>query len=304
MQTIEEKNSIQNDISRYCGYFFSAMIVFYLIITLLGGLVLSGFVSSTDVVFYIVSSFFTVMAIVIVMMFVRDKTHEKIFDISGLKPCKPIYFMFALFLAVGMFFGAGCVNLLVVNFATSLGVSVKVIDLPLSESWQLVVFSVLYGILPACFEECFFRGLMFKCLQKKLSDITASLFVAICFALYHMNITQLVYQFIYGFMLCLLVSKAKSVVPCFIAHTINNLLIIWLKFFDVQINLYNPILVALGVGLLVAFLGFLFLGHNKKTVNTRDATPSNSDFIKKFFAKSFLGIFLCVLVALLNLVEL
>ena len=60
--------------------------------------------------------------------------------------------------------------------------------------------------------------------------------------------------------------KAKSVLPCLVAHFINNFAILLLEYLKVSIDLYNGVTIALGLMLLAVFWTGIIL--HKRSVNT------------------------------------
>ena len=122
----------------------------------------------------------------------------------------------------------------------------------------------MFALLPALAEETFFRGVMLKGSSRKV--VHGILITSVCFALYHGNVTQLIYQFIYGVILSFLAIKAKSVLPCLVAHFINNFAILLLEYLKVSIDLYNGVTIALGLMLLAVFWTGIIL--HKRSVNT------------------------------------
>ena len=55
--------------------------------------------------------------------------------------------------------------------------------------------------------------------------LTVCLITALTFALYHGSFAQLIYQFIYGAMLFALFKAFDNIIPCIIAHFLNNFVI-------------------------------------------------------------------------------
>lgn len=88
---------------------------------------------------------------------------------------------------------------------------------------------VFVALLPAICEETMHRGLLLKGLSSlgiKLSVIISS----ILFGLMHMNVNQLFYTAILGFIIALSVVIAESIIPAMIIHFMNNFLSVYFSF--------------------------------------------------------------------------
>ena len=150
------------------------------------------------------------------------------------------------------------------NLFNQIGFNVKGITLNLSTPLHLIVFSTAFAVLPAIFEECFFRGLMFGEL-KKAGKISATVTVALCFSLYHGSVAQLVYQLIYGAILCLLFDAADSLIPCVIVHFLNNFAVLLIAYLKITVDLFNPLTIVAGLIVLAFALFVLYTDVIKKS---------------------------------------
>ena len=246
--------------ARSGGVAFTAMILIYMVLTVIVQPILFAFSVTEGVAFTAVNALIAPLSILIVLIISSVYSHRKISYSLGVSGCRAVFFGIAVLIAFGMFFGLGFVNGLVSKWLESLGVSAPSISLDLTSVGNTVLFSVLLALIPAVMEEVFFRGLMLKSLDgaKVWQSV---LFVSVCFALYHCSASQLAYQLIYGAALCLLALAAKSVLPCVLAHFLNNFTVIILTHLGVSIDFYNPLIIvggllslALGVWLTVLYL--------------------------------------------------
>lgn len=114
----------------------------------------------------------------------------------------------------------------------TIGYKLSNIDLPLTNGWWYVLNIFLLAFLPAVCEELIFRGVIFNGLRKNTKDITAVLISALLFALMHGRLEQLVYPFILGIILGVVVLRTKSVVASMIVHFCNNLIVVTLTFVE------------------------------------------------------------------------
>jgi sodium transport system permease protein len=85
--------------------------------------------------------------------------------------------------------------------------------------WQ---FLLVFVLMPAICEELAFRGFILKGLQARLAPWPAILVSSVLFALYHMNVFQVVPAFVLGVVLGLLAVKSGSVVPSVLFHLLHN----------------------------------------------------------------------------------
>jgi membrane protease YdiL (CAAX protease family) len=98
---------------------------------------------------------------------------------------------------------------------------------------NLGFFNLIQQISPAFWEELIFRGIILTILLKMFSTRIAILIDTILFGVVHLSnlnptifdsIGQLIYTFSFGIILAYLFIKTSSLIPCIIAHYINNIL--------------------------------------------------------------------------------
>jgi membrane protease YdiL (CAAX protease family) len=287
-----KKNLLQKLNTSSGGIAFSLMMVLFVMINFIGQAIVGAIFGMESVYFTVICSCFSVFTMFLVVGIFKFTTEEKFLSLTNLKPFKWYFSLLALALSAAMFFGVGFVNDTLVRAFEKLGVRLGGVDIPLDNFGQYVLFSVVLALLPAVFEEVFFRGLIIKCLEgvKPLYTVIA---VALCFSLYHCSAAQLVYQLIYGALLTLLALTAKSSIPSMIAHFINNFAVITLEYFNVSVNLYNLagiILGSLSLGAITALL-ILLLKNGQKIVKK----DGDTNKISSFYIFASLGIFTCLL---------
>lgn len=292
-----QKNGNGNLIdSRGGGIAFAMLMALYIILSFLGQSLCSVIFGIGTAPYIVVCSCFSVLSISLVIGYFVFNKKNKLTKLTSVKPCKFIYFPMAIVLAVGMFMGLGFVNESLAGVFSGWGLKVSGISLPLDSVGQLVLFSFFYALLPAVFEELFFRGVLLTGL-KGLGKVLYVLVSALCFALYHCSAVQFVYQFIYGVALGFLCVSAKSVLPCIVAHFINNFAVISFEFFKISIDLFSITVIIFGIVLLVSFSAFLYFTER----------GSKSESVKGEAGKFFLpfgifGIVLCLVLLIGNLV--
>ncbi len=277
------------------GFSFALMIVLYVFISFFGQL-LAGAIFGYGTAYLAVCSTFSSISMAVVLACLLIKRKEKLITGLSVKPFKIKYLFCALTISFGMLFGLGFLNDAVVKLFQKAGLNVSGISIPLDSTLQFVIFSTVLAILPAVFEECFFRSFMLGNL-KNTRTLIAILSVSICFALYHKSVAQFFYQVIYGAVLCLLFKRANSVIPCMIAHFLNNFVVLCFEYFKVSVNLYNPILIVSGLAVLILTVLFLILEQYRE-----DKGKKKDGLIRNFWLPSALfGAIICVALLVGNL---
>ncbi len=84
-----------------------------------------------------------------------------------------------------------------------------------------VQFLCLGILIPVC-EELVFRGLMFRRLRQSGGFKASAAYSSVVFALFHMNIVQMLYALFLGFVFCYLYEKYGSVKAPILAHVVSN----------------------------------------------------------------------------------
>ncbi len=285
--TINQKSS---------GKYFTLMIMLYVLITFVGQIIL-GAIKVEGVVYYAISSTFSLLSLVAVIIYALKDNKENSPALLSISKFSIKYIILAIMLFLGMFLGFGFVNSAFVNLLNYLGVSINGASVPLNNTFELILFIVLLAVLPAVIEELFFRGIILS-LLKDLSIIPLAITIGLCFSLYHCSFTQLVYQFIYGFSLTLLALSAKSVIPSIITHLLNNLTVILLEYFNVYIDLFNPITILLGLVFLALFFVFIIKDIIKEQ---SDNNKKEKQGLKGFYLYASFGIIICAVLLISSL---
>ena len=293
----KKENSIEPFDLKQGGLSFSFMMALYVIIAFFLQAILTLVTENTSLLYLAVTSTISSIAILIIIVhqsYVKKQSLKILsvnkFEIKSLIP--------TVLLCLGMFFGLGFVNIKFSEFLASIGVKVSQPTIPLNNIWQFLLFSLTLAVLPAIFEELFFRGLLLSSLEGH-KTITKVIAVGICFALYHCNLAQFIYQFIYGVAFCLLALYAKSVAPCIIAHFINNFFIILCEYLGIYIDLFNPIIIAIGLLSLALFFVFIFLTNKDK--RKCEKAQEKKRILEFYIPYGLLGIFICALMIITSL---
>ena len=285
--------------ARKGGYCFAGMIALYVILSFIGQAVFSAILGENSTAYVAVCSLFSVISMSGVLFYavyglkinVAQFTGDN-FGIIGL----PL----ASIISCGMFMGLGYINTTVANIFVDMGLKVSSINVPLDSVWHLLLFSILLAVFPAIVEELFFRGLLIGSLKNVKSHF-AVLVSALCFALYHSSVAQLVYQFVYGVALGYLFVIAKSIVPCIFAHFVNNFAVLCFEYFKVNVDLFNPIIIAIGSACLAVFATVVYFVYRKraKMQTDQDKIKVEKGEIKRFFFPTgIFAIIICLTLAI------
>ena len=270
------------------GFAYSLMIILYLIISVLGQAILS-LIGVNTVINSAISATFSAFAITIAVFLVKSKTGDRLTELCSIKKFNSLFILLSLLFSFGMFCGLGFVNTSIAEILKGWGLNYPSISFPLERPLHLVVFSVAFAMLPALFEEVFFRGILLNSV-KGGKVVFSAIVVSLFFAIYHCSIVQLVYQFVYGIGLYFITKLSKSVFPAIISHFLNNFAVIFLQYFKVSVDLFNGFIIASGILGLIIFTMICY-SLVKKGKGNKTKTS-----VKPFiFPYGFIGLLACVL---------
>lgn len=291
------------------GAAFAFMMIFYLAAAFIGQAVLFAVAEEGSFVFYAINSLFSVFSISVTLIIASKLCKAKFSGMCAVNKFNPFYIFFAVALAAGMFFGLGFINIAVAEGLDKIGINVPENNIPLNETWQYLVMVLLLAVFPAVAEEFFFRGAIAGGVGGTGVFVAAAV-NALCFSLYHCSLSQFFYQFIYGFALFILMRSASSVLPAVIAHFFNNFAVLTFTYFGVEVNLYNPLIIAGGLVLLSVCVVFFVFYYVKKgrvvlyvPTESKDKNLCRKDGVSKenageikafFFPYGILGVVVCV----------
>ena len=99
-------------------------------------------------------------------------------------------------------------------------------------SWILVVIRAV--IVTPVVEELVFRGLVFRRMKEYTSFWPAAIVSSVLFGLYHMNLIQGIYAFLFGIIICLLYDRYGHLAAAVLVHFGANLLSVILQYANVS----------------------------------------------------------------------
>ena len=284
--------------AKLAGVAYSVMICAYIVISLIGQVLLEALNIKQSTIYYIVNSTFSIIAMLGVGIYINLTTSKHISLFKGYKKFHPKYALFAVMFFIGMLLGFGFVNGLIADLIERVGGKYQSISLPLDSLINLILFSIFFAVIPAFTEEFFFRGFSHENLDK-CSPIKVALTVALAFSIYHGSLVQLVYQFIFALGLSFLAIHSGSLIPCFIAHFLNNVLVLIIEYFKIPLNLHNPIVILIGLLFLVAFVVVMSIDKNK---TYRDNGQRQENVNTFWIPYGIFGAVICVMLIILGLV--
>lgn len=281
--------------SKGSGTAFSFYMMAYVLISFVGQTLVGAIFGVENANNTFIFATFPIITFLLTILFFKSKTNQPLIKLVGVKKFESIYLFLAIVISISMMFGLGFMNDAFVKLLNKWGANISGVNIPLNTFTDFLLCIITFAVLPAIFEELFFRGLMLN-LLKGVKPVYVILGVGLCFALYHCSLAQFLYQFIYGVTLTCLAMACGSVIPCIITHFINNFVVIILEYYKVPLDLYNLLYITFGVVFLA--LAFVFM-----VFAIRKSKMEKTDNIGKFFAFASVGIFVCVLFALTSLIE-
>lgn len=286
------------------GAVYSASVVFYVTVSLIGGIITGAFDVSGGPAAYIG---FACSPVALALVFALC---PKVFNIPPAQAaplkCPPCFLMASALAAFGCLFALSPLNSLFVEGVRALGYEGAVSAMPSFSGWGMVAGLVFAALLPAVCEELIFRGCILANARSAAGGVPAIFISAFLFALYHGSIQQTLYQFACGCIFALIALRSGSVLPSMLAHFLNNAAIVvlgGLGFLDASGNLAAldwvfVLLVSLGALALAGSLAFLVKGF--KPVGAAGARSAAGSL----FAWASAGIFLMSLIWVLDLFSL
>ena len=111
---------------------------------------------------------------------------------------------------------------IVVSVEKVFGFSGNMPEMPLTDDpWVLALYGITIAVIPPIVEELLFRGMVLHSLRK-YGDGFAIIASALLFGLYHGNFVQMVFAFIAGLIMALVVVRTGSLWTSVLIHFINN----------------------------------------------------------------------------------
>ena len=198
-------------------------------------------------------------------LFFIKKEREELREVFPIKKVSVLSVLATVCLFVGLFFGLGQVNVKFSELLVKAGVNVNGIQISVNNVGEYLLNVFVLAISPALGEEILFRGVTLFCLSFYSSNkgmekdrIIVSIINGFLFSVFHKNLAQLIYQFVYGFVLAYLTLKTKNILFAVIMHFLNNFIIITQNAYFPTLNLYNTVTLVIGLVLFAVGVVLVF----------------------------------------------
>lgn len=159
----------------------------------------------------------------------------------GLHNIKPVGFLGAFFIILGMYSLNILVSYILVSLFPQSAENVADTFSAIMNGNAVSVFLVL-AAAPAVCEEMLFRGLIYHSMKAGYRTFTAIAVSAALFGIYHMSLVKLIPTGLLGMVLCYVVYKTGSIYPSMMMHFINNALSVYVSYYPEKAEKIFPVL--------------------------------------------------------------
>lgn len=216
------------------GIVFSAAVVAYICLNIIFSLICSAtnFTAESDAYIYI--SYLLAPAAVAISVPIVLKRRRVSFKVvlplklstakNAVKWCGA-----AVLLAFGLLFSLSWLNLGFERLLNLFGYESTASYFPDLSGGRVALALLVMVVIPAVFEEVLFRGALLQNIREEAGEFNSIFLCGMCFALFHASPVQTIYQFVCGCVFALLALRARSLIPCMLAHFLNNAAIIVLQ---------------------------------------------------------------------------
>lgn len=197
----------------------------------------------------------------LIFIYFKKKTNETFFKKCSLKKVL-LYISIAIVILFILYPFIACIDSVLIKLNWAKNASNPTMDL--GNFFLSIIFRVL---LPAICEEMIFRGIIFKGLKNKGKAFSIIL-TSFMFAIFHMSISQFVYQFLVALVLCVVMYYEDNLLYPIIIHFVNNLTTLILAYFNVNLIFNHWTYILLAIVLLIIFLSiilYLIIKGNKQS---------------------------------------
>lgn len=270
------------------GFSYTFGVAFFLVLSLLFSVLLSAFGDGDFLLYaqYLVSP----LAIAVLCVFYFKWTKKSFKQTAKKQKCHPKYYLVAVLLQIGLL-SLSELNTLFLEWLEKFGYKAQSMLLPSMDGFGIVGVLLVVAVLPAIFEEIFFRGLLLDgC--KVFGEVGAVLVCGALFALYHQNPAQTIYQFCCGAAFALVALKSGSILPTVVSHFANNAAIVLLTKFGIN-SFTRPVFIVIlcvSIPCLIGSLVYLIFFDKK------DETEEKTGTKKQFLLGALVGIAICAVV--------
>ncbi|HBT50383.1 MAG TPA: CPBP family intramembrane metalloprotease domain-containing protein [Caldanaerobacter subterraneus] len=182
-----------------------------------------------------------------------------------LNPLKSEFVLLLVLIAVASWGVSGFLAVLTNYFLSKLG-KVPVMQIPPAQDLnELIVQLIIFGLVAACCEEIFMRGLVMRSFEMR-GSIKSVVITAILFAMLHLNVQNFLSILFLGTILGYVVYRTDSIFAGMIVHFTNNAISTILSYFISQSGMANvsgverisiPFSAVLFYGVIAVFSGMI-----------------------------------------------
>lgn len=131
----------------------------------------------------------------------------------------------------------------------------------LTDSNMFLVLIISSGIIGPILEELLFRGIVFNELKDFLSNKRALIVCTLIFALFHNNLSDMIYAYIMGYLFIKLYNKTNNLIYPIVFHILSNSIVVVCNNFLISLNIMYSLLFA-NLLLIIFILSYMLM--NKK----------------------------------------
>lgn len=114
------------------------------------------------------------------------------------------------------------------------------------------------AIVAPVVEELIFRGLIFQGFRRNYNNFVAVIMSAILFSLFHLNPWQMPATFVLGILLGWLMIRTQNLILAILAHSLNNLLVLFIVTYWSEINTFSLFLMEKKESIILSSLLIVF----------------------------------------------
>ena len=240
------------------GLIYLVALVIYNLVGAIGAVVVE-LLGAQGIVSTVIFSLFPPIAFILTGLIFKPQTRIVYLSVKQKLCYKSL--IFSILISIGMLFAFGYINLVFGEFLASIGIRSSSSSIVINGFSDYILLVFFVGVLPAIFEEFFFRGLLLTA-NKSISSLFAIVISALAFSLYHGSVSMLIYQFIYGLVLGYVFIKTSNLLYGIIIHFLNNFIVLSFEYFNlVLIDIWYLIVMG-GVITLIGLYG-IYKTHKK-----------------------------------------
>lgn len=241
---------------------------------------------------YLCTSIFQLTAFVGVFLYYCKKTTLKSESFSNKLNIKQtlIFILIGIVtsFALTQFINYYCLTLNLFNKPTA------IFSYELDSISSYLISLVSLAIIPAIGEELIFRGVIFNGLKQKgtlFAVIVSSLF----FTLFHFNLSQLFYPFLFGLVLGFIYGRTKNIIVPILIHFTNNALNITIQYiFGSSIfkpSILNLIFMIVGTIIYIGIIAYLFFSNYKQEKTEKESLEKDNETNQQKKSLTFKNLF-------------